>query len=71
MTISQCVQWQSTKSELPDFLTDHDFEEIHALSILVTEKIKTQRINGVVEMFAALSKEEQWECLRQLQGLTS
>lgn len=69
MTVSQCVQWQSTKSELPDFLTNEDLEEINTLSVLVTEKIKTQKINGVVEMFTALSEEEKQECLRRLQEL--
>lgn len=69
MTVSQCVQWQNTKAELPDFLTDEDMEEINALSILITEKIKTQKINGVVEMFTALSEEEKQECLRRLQEL--
>ncbi len=69
MTVSQCIQWQSTKSELPDFLTSEDLEEIHALSILVTEKIKAQKINGVVELFLALSDEEKQECLRRLREL--
>ncbi len=69
MTVSQCVQWQNTKSELPYFLTDKDMEEINALSVLITEKIKTQKINGVVEMFTALSEEEKQECLRRLQEL--
>ena len=69
MTVSQCVQWQNTKSELPDFLTKGDIEEINVLSVLITEKIKTQKINGVVEMFTALSEEEKRECLRRLQEL--
>lgn len=69
MTVSQCVQWQSSKTELPDFLTKKDLEEINALSVLVTEKIKTQKINGVIELFTALSSDEQKECLRQLQNL--
>lgn len=69
MTISQCVKWQSTKSELPDFLTDDDLEEINALSFMVTEKVKTQKINGVIEMFSALSQEEKCECLQRLQEL--
>ncbi len=70
MTVSQCVQWQNTKSDLPDFLTDDDLEQINILSDLITEKVKKQKINGVVEMFTALSKEEQQECLQQLQGIS-
>lgn len=69
MTVSQCVQWQTTKSELPDFLTDKDLEEINLLAVLVTEKIKTQKINGVIELFTSLSSDEQKECLCQLQNL--
>lgn len=69
MTVYQCVQWQSTKSELPDFLTTEDLEEINTLSVLVTEKIKTQKINGVVELFTALSEEEKRECLRRLREI--
>ena len=69
MTVSQCVQWRGTKSELPDFLTDEDLEAINALSVLITEKIKTQKINGVVEMFTALSEDEKRECMRRLQEL--
>lgn len=69
MTVTQCVQWQSTKSELPDFLTDEDLEEVNILSVRIAEKIKRQRIRGIVEMFAALSEEEKRECLLKIQGL--
>jgi len=69
MTVSQCVQWQSKKSELPDYLNEEDIEDINALSILITDKIKTQKINGVVELFTALSDEEKRECLRRLNEL--
>ena len=66
MTVSQCVQWQGSMSELPEFLTEMDLEEITALSSLITEKIKTQKINGIIELYAALSVEEKSECLRRL-----
>ena len=69
MTASQCVQWQGAMSELPKFLTDNDLKEINDLFVLITDKIKMQKINGVVEMFTALSDEEKRECLRQLQNL--
>ena len=69
MTVSQCVKWQGTMSELPEFLTENDLKELNDLSVLITEKIKMQKINGVVEMFAALSEEEKQECLRRLQEL--
>lgn len=69
MTVSQCVQWQGIISELPEFLTEDDLEEITSLSAIVTEKVKTQKINGIVEMFAALSDEEKAECLLRLRQL--
>lgn len=69
MTVSQCVQWQGAMTALPDFLTDKDLEEINALYGMITKKIKTQKINGIVEMFAALSDEEKRDCLRRLQDL--
>lgn len=70
MTLAQCVQWQGTMSELPDFLTNDDLEEINALSVLVAGKIKAQKINGVVEMFTALSEEERREFLRKIQVIS-
>ena len=66
MTVSQCVQWQGTITELPEFLTEKDLEEITMLSSAITEKIKTQKINGIIELYAALSVEEKSECLRRL-----
>ena len=69
MTIPQCVQWQNSMLDLPEFLTQSDLEEINDLSVRITEKIKTQKINGVIEMFASLSSEERKECLRRLQEL--
>ncbi|EXM40287.1 hypothetical protein RASY3_09395 [Ruminococcus albus SY3] len=69
MTIPQCVQWQNAMSDLPEFLTQNDLEEINDLSKQITEKIKTQKINGVIELFAALSAEEKKECLRRMQSL--
>ena len=68
MTVSQCVHWQGLMSELPDFLTDSDIEEINTLSEKITEKIKTQKIQGVIELFSALSDEEKKECIRILSG---
>ena len=67
MTISQCVQWQGIISELPEFLTDKDLEDITLLSSMITDKIKAQKINGIIELYAALSDEEKSECLRKLQ----
>ena len=69
MTVSQCVQWQGTMSELPEFLTDNDLADITNLSLMITEKIKTQKINGILELYVALSAEERAECLRRLQGI--
>lgn len=66
MTVSQCVQWQGTMTELPEFLTENDLEVITLLSSAITEKIKTQKINGIIEMFVALTAEEKTECLRRL-----
>ena len=68
MTVSQCVQWQSSMSDLPDFLDEKDLEDIAYLSSKVTKKIKEQRISGVVEMFSALSDDEKKECLNILTG---
>ena len=67
MTISQCVQWQGIISKLPEFLTDKDLEDITLLSSMITDKIKAQKINGIIELYAALSDEEKSECLRKLQ----
>ena len=69
MTVSQCVQWQGTMLELPEFLTDSDLADITKLSSMITEKIKTQKINGILELYAALSAEEKSECLRRLQDI--
>ncbi len=69
MTVSQCVQWQGTMTELPEFLTEKDLEDITMLSSAITEKIKTQKINGIIELYAALSVEEKSECLRRLQDI--
>ena len=69
MTISQCVQWQGIISELPAFLTGKDLEDITNLSFIVTEKIKAQKINGIIELYAALSAEEKSECLHKLQDI--
>lgn len=69
MTVSQCVQWQGTMIELPEFLTEKDLEDITMLSSAITEKIKTQKINGIIELYAALSVEEKSECLRRLQDI--
>ena len=63
MSVAQCLKWQSTVSELPDYLEEEDLHEVIALSDVVTEKIKSQRIQGVVEMFNSLSIDEQRECL--------
>jgi hypothetical protein len=64
MTTAQCVKWQAIVSELPEFLEESDLAEITKLSETVREKIKSQRIQGVVEMFNALSNDEKIECLR-------
>lgn len=69
MTISQCVQWQGIISELPNFLTDNDLEDITCLSSMITDKIKAQKINGIIELYAAPSGEEKSECLRKLQEI--
>ena len=66
MTVAQCLKWQSSVSELPDYLDENDLDELTALSQLITEKIKSQRIQGVVEMFNSLSSDEKEECLRLL-----
>lgn len=69
MSISQCVQWQGMISKLPDFLMEKDLEDITILSSIITEKIKSQKINGIIELYVALSAEEKSECLRNLQNI--
>lgn len=63
MSMAQCIKWQSLISELPDYLEDSDLDNVMKLSDLITEKIKSQKIQGVVEMFNALSEHEREECL--------
>ena len=63
------IQWQGVTSELPYYLNDEDLVQVTDLAASVTEKIKSQRINGVIEMFSALTDEEKQECLRRLQSL--
>lgn len=69
LTVAQCIQWQGVTSELPYYLNDEDLVQVTTLAASVTEKIKSQRINGVIEMFSALTDEEKQECLRRLQSL--
>lgn len=66
MTVAQCLKWQSSVSELPDYLEESDLNELTELNRLITEKVKSQRIQGVVEMFNSLSSDEKAECLRML-----
>lgn len=66
MTIPQCIQWQTSVLEIPDYLSESDLNEVNELSRMVTQKVKAQRINGVIEMFKALSDEEKKECLNLL-----
>lgn len=66
MSVAQCVKWQSTVSELPDYLEEDDLEKVTSLSIIISNIIKSQRIQGVVELFSSLSSEEKIECLKML-----
>ena len=66
MTVAQCLKWQSTVSELPDYLEESELDELTDLTKLITEKIKSQRIQGVIEMFNSLSGDEKTECLKLL-----
>ena len=66
MSVAQCVRWQSTVSELPDYLEEEDLDKVTSLSIIISNIIKSQRIQGVVELFSSLSSEEKIECLKIL-----
>lgn len=66
MTVAQCLKWQSSVSEIPDYLEERDLDELTTLSKIVIEKIKSQRIQGVIEMFNSLSIDERKECLKML-----
>ena len=66
MTVAQCIQWQTGTSNLPDYLTAPDLEEVSGLSVEIAKRIKVHRINGVVDMFQTLSEDERKECLQRL-----
>ena len=66
MTVAQCIQWQTATSNLPDYLTPPDLEEVSGLSAEIAKRIKAHKINGVVNMFQALSEDEKKECLQRL-----
>ena len=66
LTVPQCIQWQTAVSVLPDYLTDKDLEDVANLSSEISNRIKLHRINGVVDMFIALSEEEQKDCLQRI-----
>ena len=66
LTVPQCVQWQTAVSVLPDYLTNADLEDVARLSLEISKRIKLHRINGVVDMFNALSEEERKECLQRI-----
>ena len=71
LSITQCIQWQKIVSEVPEYLTESDLSLISSLSVKIAEIIKSQRINGVVEMFNTLTDEEKSECLHILIGKQS
>ena len=66
MTVAQCIQWQTATSNLPDYLTADDLKKVSGLSEEISKRIKAHRINGVVDMFQALSEDEKKECLHRL-----
>lgn len=66
MSVAQCLRWQSIVSELPDYLEEEDLKKITSLTNIITAIIKSQKIQGVVELFSALSSEEKIECLKML-----
>ena len=66
LTVPQCIQWQTAVSVLPDYLSDADLEDVENLSSEISKRIKLHRINGVVDMFNALSEEEQKDCLQKI-----
>ena len=71
LSVTQCIQWQKIVSEVPEYLTESDLSLISSLSVKIAEIIKSQRINGVVEMFNTLTDEEKSECLHILIGKQS
>ncbi len=71
LSVTQCIQWQKIVSEVPEYLTESDLNLISSLSVKIAEIIKSQRINGVVEMFNTLTDEEKSECLHILIGRQS
>ena len=66
LTVPQCIQWQTAVSVLPDYLTNGDLEDVEKLSSEISRRIKLHRINGVVDMFNALSDDERKECLQRI-----
>lgn len=66
MSAAACVQWQNRCAECPNFLTEDDIVELHNVRELVNSRLKSLKIQGVVEMFNELSDAEKIECLRLL-----
>lgn len=66
MTASACIKWQKNCNILPDYLNEEDIEEIHYAEHIVADRLKSLKIQGIVEMFNELSKSEKIECLRLL-----
>lgn len=66
LNVPQCIQWQTAVSVLPDYLTDKDLEDVANLSSEISKRIRLHRINGVIDMFIALSEEEQKDCLQRI-----
>ena len=66
MSAAECIQWQNKCSNYPEFLTDKDMEILHSAQKVVNARIKSLKIQGVVEMFNELSSDEKTECLNIL-----
>ena len=63
-----CTRWLSQTQSLPNYLDQQSIARYHNVRDLVDERLHKCRVQGVVSLFKALSKEEKEECLMILQN---
>lgn len=66
LSIEECETWRVKTRDIPLYLKDESIELLKNINLMINDKIKNSKVDGIISIFKELDEDEKERCLRLL-----
>lgn len=69
LSVEECEAWKRNTANVPLYLKKQSLDAVQKVSLLVSEQIKKNKVEGIISIFKELDMEEKERCIKILHSL--